>query len=180
MSERVVKKVRPGMSGILKIRRLVLTTFPQNERPPFNLLLLRTRLPDAEFLAFYEKKELCGITVTIQNDDAVLLSFLAVCEEKRSQGIGSELLKYVKKRHSGKLIVADIEALDPHAADIADRVRRKRFYIKNGFEELHAGFAYGGADYELMGIGGGFDENKLRRLYLQMTMGVFDPQLYRI
>ncbi len=180
MPDRIVKKVRPGMSGIFKIRRLVLGSFPGNERPPFSLLLMRTKLPDAEFLAFYEKGELCGITVTIQNDEAVLLSYLAVCEEKRSRGIGSELVKYIKKRHAGKTIIADIEALDPHCADIGDRVRRKRFYIRNGFNELHAGFAYGGADYELLGFGGGFDDNKLRRLYLQMTMGGFEPQLYRI
>ncbi len=180
MPDRIVKKVRPGMSGILKIRRLVLRTFPGNERPPFNLLLMRTKLPDAEFLAFYEKGELCGITVTVQNDEAVLLSYLAVCEEKRSQGVGTELVKYIKKRGAGKQIIADIEALDPHAANIGDRVRRKRFYIRNGFEELHAGFAYGGTDYELLCSGGGFDENKLRRLYLQMSMGFFDPQLYRL
>ncbi len=180
MPDRIVKKVHFGMSGFLKIRRLVLKTFPENERPSFNLLLMRTKLPDAEFLAFYDKGELCGITVTIQNDEAVLLSYLAVCEEKRSQGIGSGLVKYIKKRCAGKIIIADIEALDPHAANISDRVKRKRFYVKNGFKDLHTGFVYSGADYELLGFGSGFDENKLRRLYLQMTMGGFDPQFYRI
>ena len=76
-----------------------------------------------------EGGELLGFTVLIPYKDMVMVDYLAVSSKIRSKGTGSYIMQNVCRHYAGKKIVLLIERLD----DQAQRVARRRFYLKNGF-----------------------------------------------
>ena len=68
--------------------------------------------------------------------DVVILLYLAISDAVRGKGYGSAVLQAVQKKYAGKRIILNIEEMDEQAANYAQRVKRKAFYQKNGFEIL--------------------------------------------
>lgn len=88
--------------------------------------------------------------------DVWLLDYLAVDGEARGRGIGSEVLSRLPAAvPEATAILAEIERID--AAEDEEsretRIRRKRFYLRNGLDETGVYTrADGGLDYEILSL----------------------------
>ena len=86
-----------------------------------------------QLYALYKAKALVGIFHFKDAKNFVHLNYLAVKSKYQNQGFGSKIISWLKKEFKNKSIVVDIEELDNSAANFENRIRRKRFYKKNGF-----------------------------------------------
>ncbi len=173
---RAVREVDEKFAGLGEVHRLMRKAFPREERIPFPLLLLRQKLGDLEVLAYYDGSRLCGMSVTCSDSAVCSLMYLAVPERMRGRGVGSSILRYLRKRHKGKVFCADIEVPYANAENAEQRLKRLRFYEKNGLMSTHTGYTCRDVDYLVVADNGVFNEPLFRAIYDRMFFGLFSPE----
>ena len=122
-----------------QVKQIYLEAFPKAEQKPFSSLKRGVKKGKLEIYAAKEGDMLLGFAVVIPYGDQVMVDYLAVNQRLRSRGTGSRILQQVCRRFSDKAVVLLIEELDEQAANHAQRVARRKFYLKNGFRsaDLH-------------------------------------------
>ena len=84
-----------------QVKRLFLSAFPREERPPMWMLTRRCRQGKAEFSAVVDGDRFVGLTYVIGNDRVKTLMFLAIDDDAREAGVTYEMLthgEYVTKQ----------------------------------------------------------------------------------
>lgn len=157
-----------------RIRQLYTMAFPKEERAPLALLYRRAKQARAEFSAVLDSDRLIGLTFLAGTGEIATLMFFAIEEAARGQGYGSQVLRAVQQRCRGKRLFLNIEPLDPKAQNYAQRVKRKAFYLQNGFEDLQYTVREAGVTYEMLSFGGPVD----RQAYEQVMQALFGRFLY--
>lgn len=127
--------------------------FPPNERAPFSLIRKRAAQRRADMLIAKDSDGFTGFAYMVTYEDLVYLFYLAVDEKKRGRGNGSEIIRLLKNRYSGKRLFLAREQLDENAGNSDERIKRRGFYIRNGFEDWPVQIKEGGMVYDAMGIG---------------------------
>ena len=117
-------------SDIVLTRSLFESAFPEDERPSFDLMMAWDH---SGFYGVYRDEEFVGLVDVLEYKDIVYLFFLAVVEEKRNQGIGQEILSYIKTRYAGKRLFLLCDEVGEQYPDLEIRKRRMGFYEHNGF-----------------------------------------------
>ena len=147
------------------VRALYDSSFPDDERIPWNMLL---KLQNEYRLlnAWYMDHTLAGFTCLFLYRDIVYLSYLAVPEAMRDHGIGTRILTMLRNVFPERTIVIDIEELRKDAENYEERVRRRNFYLRCGFETSHIGYHYYNVSYELLCCGGMISAEDFRDLLL--------------
>jgi GNAT superfamily N-acetyltransferase len=138
-----------------EIKRLYRTAFPRAERTAFYKILRACKRGVCAFSAYFENGAFAGVSVALEREAFVYLFFLAVNEDARGKGIGGRILNAVAERYAGKTVALDIEALDEEAPNASERVRRKEFYLRNGYRPLNVFFSVRGVRYETLVRGEG-------------------------
>lgn len=126
-----VRQISTKSNDFKNIKRVYNTVFPQNELLPLSLLKMRAK---AEFCSIYnEERKWVGFFYTVYNKRIAYIFFLAIDPHHHGQGLGSATLTAIKERYAGKRITLSAERPDPQAPNNEQRLRRHRFYAKNGF-----------------------------------------------
>ena len=99
-----------------------------------------------------EKGKFVGLVITINGSDKILLDYLAVEKNCRGQGIGSKMLKRMRKQYGDKGLFLEIEVVTEKADNYEERKRRKQFYLTNGMTEMHTFVELFGVDMQLLGF----------------------------
>ncbi|MBR1555092.1 MAG: GNAT family N-acetyltransferase [Oscillospiraceae bacterium] len=149
-----VRLIRMKISDIQKAKILYEDAFPDDEKAPFPLLLVKQYLADVDFLSIYAGKQWAGFFYLVNHQNLSYIFYFAVRPELREKGIGSQALQRLQKFCQGRKLFLAIEPLDEHVTNYEERVSRKHFYLKNGFQELHRHVQEADVIYELLGIGG--------------------------
>ena len=102
-------------------------------------------------------REPAGFMAVRYYGDLVYLAYFAVRRDLRSKGIGGMAVRELIRQNPGRQIVAEYEAPDPQSADYAMRLRRKRFYFRNGFRETGWYTSYDNTEFEIGCAGKDFD-----------------------
>lgn len=145
------------------IKTLYKQAFPLYERTPFSLMLKKAKQGLMELLCITgDDGEFLGLVITGIYKDIVLLSYFAVCADKRGQRIGTTALSLIRERYPGMRLVLEIEDPEEPCDNKEERVRRKAFYQRNGLRVVPLRLAMFGV--ELLVITDGdrltFDEYK--------------------
>lgn len=154
----IVKTTSKKLQNYKKIRTLYKSSFPRKERFPHAVLQIMKHFKLVEAFVFYDEEQLCGFSYLIVQEKAVFIMYLAVNDELRGKGYGSEILKCIKSKYPDKTIILDIEELNPQAKNYEQRIRRVKFYKKNGFYQTNQYFAMRGVRYEIMCTDASFTE----------------------
>jgi GNAT superfamily N-acetyltransferase len=125
----------PEYKEVVKIYR---DEFPATERMPMFFMNLYAKRENVRFLALYDDEKFVGFAYLITHKTLTYLFFFAVKSSEHSKGYGSKILTFIKKRYAGNRIVLIIEEINSTAENSAQRIRRRDFYIKNGY--VPAGF----------------------------------------
>ena len=137
-----------------EVKRLYVSAFPRCERPPFWLLKSRAKKGLGDFLVAEENGTLIGFAYVIPYLDTAYLYYFAVSGGERGKGYGSRILGELKKIYSGKRFYLARETLDKGADNYAERVKRREFYLKNGFFDLPIMIKEASVTFDVMGVGG--------------------------
>ena len=148
------KQITRKSDDFRAFKELYTSSFPRSEQAPIWFLLSRARKDNIMLCVYYDKSELVGLANYVLHNDLTYVVYLAVCENKRSEGYGSRILSQLKKNYPGNRIVLTIEMLDERARNNEQRIRRKRFYEKNGFAAAGILVKHMGGLFELLALGG--------------------------
>ncbi len=128
-------RIANSKQDIKNIHKLYKSAFPRCERKPFKLLLMWAKLgKSTHYIVEDDEKNFYGFMLTINNGDLILLDFFAILPKFRGQKIGSKALQLFMNIYAKNRIVLEIEDTScNNAKNILTRIKRKGFYIKNGF-----------------------------------------------
>jgi GNAT superfamily N-acetyltransferase len=147
-----------------QIKRLYKSAFPANERKPWNSMLKLTQTGAMEILSCREP-DFCGLAITVFWQDAVLLDYLAVEEQKRSHGRGGRILRALAERYPHKRIIVEIERPGAPGLNPALCQSRRSFYLQNGFTECGFAAHIYHSEFLLLSNGTPFTFAEYRQLY---------------
>lgn len=114
---------------------LYLTAFPEIERHPIGELFDACNTGKCEWLIFKDNATFIGMAYMVVNDDIAFLLYLAVADDQRNKGFGAGILSELSGLYDGKEVVLLIESLHEECDNMDIRIRRKGFYLRNGFHD---------------------------------------------
>lgn len=149
------------------IQEIYKEAFPKSEQKPFFLLKRPVRSGKAQLWTAEEDGQLLGFLLADIWKDLVLVDYLAVSSKSRGKGTGSQLLQHV-------LLL--IERLDDKAENSRQRIERRSFYLRNGFDGAGFCVEIGGGQMEVLRWGGPVTAEE----YLGIQRHAMGGLLYRL
>ncbi len=165
------------VADVPALRRLYHTAFPKEEQMPWWLLRLISLRRDMGVEGFYEGDQLRGLTVSVATEEVLFILFLAVNDECRGQGWGSAILNQLKEEYPGRTILLNVELLDPAAENYDQRLRRMRFYKKNGFFDTGFDIDEVGGTFRVLGTAPQLDVDAYLRVFAKLSFGLWRPYI---
>lgn len=134
-----------------KINHLYHAAFPQEERAPIQLLIQKANEGKGDFLAVYDDQQWVGLVYVITYQQLSYVFYLAIDDSFRGCGYGSQILQMLKQRYHHTIMLC-IEEVKEDYDNYNQRVKRRDFYFKNGFQEGFHFFEYG-VKYDMLYFG---------------------------
>lgn len=140
-----------GLLDWLQVYRLYRQAFPPSERKPFSIIIKMARKQVTDVWQLLSDGRFAGFATTINGDNLVMLDYLAVDQNVRSGGIGTQALRLLLDKYDGQGFFVEIESPFEEGDDQADRLRRRAFYRRCGLEPLAVMAVVFGVKMELLG-----------------------------
>ena len=147
------------------IKQLYLDAFPNHERMPFFMLKNAVKKRKAEILIAKESGKVVAFAYLVLYRDMVYLFYFSVLSELRNKGIGSILIKYLIEHYQNKRIFLAVEQPNENVADNEQRVKRKAFYLKNGFSNHKYKLQEKNEIFDVMAIGGEISIEEYKNMF---------------
>lgn len=115
-----------------EVNEIYKTSFPEEER----YISLNKMIKQKDTILYClidEKKTVLGIIYLMVYNNTIFVLYLAVNQNIRSKGYGAYLLNWCLEKYADKTIYLNIDEVDEKAEDYEIRLRRKNFYLRNGF-----------------------------------------------
>ena len=154
--------------------------FPPEEYMPLDNQLALQDSGDIEIWALYDLTELVGFTTLRITNDMAYLFFLAFDDAFQGKGYGKEAIAKIRELYTDRAITVDFELVDEKAANNEQRIRRRNFYLKNGFYETGWGLSYLGVDYEIFCMNQPFSIDSFKAMLNKLPIRGFHPQYFRL
>ena len=163
------------------LERINEEAIPENERNTLDDLFATGMDGNLEILGIYDQDEPVGFLVVRKYRRIRYLAYLAIRRDLRSRGIGGSAVRELIRRNPGCRTVVEFEAPDSDSAGNSLKVRRKHFYLRNGFNETGWFTSYDGTEFEIGCSGQTFDEKEFGEFidYLGTIISDHIPKPYR-
>ena len=145
------------------IKKIYLESFPLVERKPLALIKYKVKKGSAQILCLKADKQVCGLIITAQHNDIMLVDYFAIDAKFRNKGIGTEAIKEFLKVYSEQYRVF-LEIEKPDTSDVL-KARRKAFYMRNGLSCSGTEISLFGVPMELLYFTKPVDFNEYHELY---------------
>lgn len=147
------------------LKKIYKKSFPQCEQFPFWILSCCSKNNNIQLDSILFDEQVVGMQFVVHYDEIAYLMYFAIDERYRGLGYGSQALKNLVIRNNNVLLCIE----KPNANDI--KVRRKSFYLRNGFYETGCFIEDTGVEYELLSSVKNYpvSENTLRKRYTEMS-----------
>lgn len=156
-------EISNNFNELSEIERLYRASFPRRERDPFKGLV--NHQDNIDFRACYDNETLVGMYVILMEGDLAHILFLAVEESSRDKGFGSEILKEICFRLEKTRLLVDIEAIEENSPNLEQRIKRKKFYLHNGFQETDINYLWHGIHYQILVKNGTISKSEFRKFW---------------
>lgn len=167
--------IQPNASYWVQVEALAREAFPPEEYLPPVQLARMARAANFDFLALEEGRQFIGFMAVQTHQDMAYLFFLAIVPGCRSKGYGGKAIETLKLLYPGKTQVVDFEMPDAAAPNAPQRMRRRAFYLRNGYKPTGLFLSYLGVDYEVMYMGANFDPDTFKALMGTIHVEGFNP-----
>lgn len=153
-----------------RINSLVKEAFPPEEYISPEMLVERASEENLDFLALTDEGSFVGIMVVRRYGDLAYLLYLAIDPSCRSKGYGSRAIETIRAEYPDRKLVVDFEMPDGNASNNDQRIRRRQFYLRNGYRETGLFVTYQGIDYEVFCMGDGFEHREYMDMWKDTSM----------
>jgi hypothetical protein len=158
-------KLDDNYSNVIDLYKEAFTTV---QNIPTWVLSFKLRKGKKGFSAIYDDNIWVGLIYTTKYKDLILIHFLAISESCRSGGYGSKVMDLMKKNYANERIVLNIETLDKQQKNYSQRVKRKAFYLKNGFVSSGYIVKEPSEKLEMLIFGGSICKEEIEAMYRQL------------
>lgn len=128
-------KLTPDSKDLYCFEQINQEAFPDSERMPLDNMFAFASDSSTDILGIYENSNPSGFAMVVTNEQSAYIFYFAMAQQVRGKGYGSIAMKQLIERYPDLQITLDFEELDEKAANAEQRIRRKRFYLNNGFHE---------------------------------------------
>lgn len=135
-----------------KADQLYHEAFPKEERAPMSFLIQKAQHNEGDFLYVYDDRQWIGFVYVITYRQLSYVFYLAVDHRLRGSGYGSAILEMLQRKYPYTIMLC-IEEVKEKYDNYKQRVKRKDFYLKNGFKEMDFYFIEFGVRYEMLYTG---------------------------
>ena len=170
--------IRENKKLIPKVKALYRTAFPKNEQLWWPALRFLTRSSCGDIHAYLDGNTFCGFTVSACAGSVCYVLFFAVEEGLRGQGYGGAILDALKKANPGRDVVVLIEPPIPEAENFDQRVRRLRFYERNGFYRTGLMSKEIGGAFDLLATAPEICVADYKKVFKRMTLGFWNIKVW--
>ncbi|WP_295091714.1 GNAT family N-acetyltransferase [Ruminococcus sp.] len=155
--------------------------FPECERNSLDDMYASDTADRIEILGIYDDNAIVGFFIVRKYKNIRYLAYFAVSQDKRSAGIGSQALKFLMERYPYAQIVTEFETPDDSCDNNAFRIRRRDFYLRNGFYETGWYSFYDDTEFTIACSEPVFDKKGFEQFtaYLSSIVPDHIPKLYR-
>lgn len=127
--------------------------FPEDEIPDYNKFVKLTEKNIHDVYLYNTNNSDVAYFITVEKDNNILITHLAVIKEYRSKGIGKVLLEEIKKHFKDKnILIVEVEAEsranNKEELDIINR--RKRYYSNLGLVQCRMSYILYNVDYDIL------------------------------
>ena len=126
-----------------KVESLYLKSFPKEERFSFWILEECSKEDNSLLYAIIDDDKFIGMCYLVNCKCAYYLMYLAIKPELRNQNYGSRILLDLKNKYNILFL-----SIDKPNNDIG--IRRKNFYLRNGFYDTNKYYEDKGVNYEVL------------------------------
>lgn len=139
---------------------------------PLWLLKFMMRKGKPGFSVLYDDNCWIGLLYITQYKDIVFVHFFAISSAYRSKGYGSKVVDSMRIHYPQNRIVLNIEELTTDAKNYQQRVRRKAFYVKNGFSSTGYIIKEPKERLEMLILDGVISKEEINAMYKDLFGGV--------
>ena len=176
-----LKDIHPHDPDAALLRKLNNEAFPDEERIDADELFRIAAGGRMDILGIYPDERFAGFFAVRTFGNVAYIAFFAVCPEERSKGVGGAALGALKEHYKGRQIIVDFESVYEENENPSQRLRRREFYLRNGFHETGRFMFYCGTEFEIFCSESAYDragfEALIRDIHEQAPE--FDPKIYR-
>ena len=155
-----------------RIEKLYLQSFHEDERFPFWILEECSKENNLYLFAIVDDGVFVGMSYIVNCNDAYYLMYLAVESNLRNKNYGSHILVDLKEKYKTLFLSIDepINELN---------IRRKNFYLRNGFYDTNKYYEDTGVNYEVLCTNPEYEitNENMQMRYTNMTN---NPKLFEI
>lgn len=170
---------KPNKSQWKEIKKIYLEAFPKSERKPFVIVKHSVKTGKANIITATDEDILQGFAIVIPFKNTVMVDYLAVSDKIRSRGTGSKLINEVCRQFADKKIALLIERIDDNAPNKEQRLARRKFYMKNGFNSSDIFITGTSGEMEILNYGAKVSKKEYLNLQ-KYALGRFMFKLSRI
>ena len=149
-------------SNVIELYKEAFTTV---RRVPSWILRCMMRKGKKGFSVLYENDTWIGLIYITGYKDIVFVHFFAIAEFHRSFGYGSKVIDSIRDLYSENRIVLNIEELEEQSENYIQRVKRKAFYVKNGFSSSGYIVKEPEERLEMLILGGNIRKEEIEAMY---------------
>ncbi|WP_303818953.1 GNAT family N-acetyltransferase [Ruminococcus flavefaciens] len=155
--------------------------FPECERNSLDDMYASDTVDRIEILGIYDDNAIVGFFIVCKYESIRYLAYFAVSKDKRFAGIGSQALKLLMERYPDAQIVTEFETPDDSCDNNSLRLRRRDFYLRNGFYETGWYSFYDDTEFTIACSEPFFDKEEFERFTVYLSSIVPDhiPKLYK-
>lgn len=178
-------KIDKEFLHMAELEALNTEAFPLEERIEVSEILEMTRHGEVDFKAVYDGESFIAFYLVFKKAPCVYIYFLTVNTHLRRRGYGGKVLELMSREYEDFQIILDLEEIDGKAKNNAQRLTRKKFYLRNGYKEAGYGMAYVGMRFEVLFRGEeirieAFKEliEQTREIINAYSSNKFEPDIY--
>lgn len=147
-----------------ELEELYLSAFPKKERFSFWILEDCSKEDNSDLYAILDNDKFVGMCYIVNCDGAYYLMYLAIQDELRNKKYGSKILEDLKEKYKTLFL-----SIDKPIDEIS--IKRKKFYLRNGFYDTNKYYEDTGVCYEVLctNIQYEITENIMQKRYINMT-----------
>lgn len=161
-----------------QINFLAKEAFPPEEYLAPDTLVEMSKEDSFDFWALTDKDTFIGFMVVKTYKDLAYLFFLAIAPAYRAKGYGSRAIETLRALYPDKKQIVDFEAQDKTAPNNEQRIKRRQFYLKNGYKETGLFLSYLGVDYEVFCMDGDFEPQEFKGMMKEIRVEGFEPEYF--
>lgn len=171
-------KITDNFPDLNKVEALAIGAFPPEEYLPPSKLIEMAKEDGFDFYALYDGDIFVGFIAVRTYKQLAYLFFLAIDSNLRSNGYGSKAIRTLLELYPGKHQVVDMEMIDESARNNEQRMKRRSFYLRNGYLPTGHFLSYLGVDYEILCMDEDFDFRTFKEMMSMLKIEGFVPRYF--